>query len=170
MKCPLGPHVLACMAWMPPFLAGPVWAGSPPRWPGTQPSIELSPSVLLGVLGLRFLQQSSSDWHWERIHFAHRNAFPGTHSAPPLLIINMYLMSLFSELQWLFPPAPPPPPSGKWKTIRLVVSLWFISRVISQNQQVTFPRKSSRVYSRRYMRTLVILLLKKICALSMCQV
>ena len=102
MKCPLGPHVLARMAWMPPFLAGPVWAGSPPRWPGTQPSIELSPSVLLGVLGLRFLQQSSSDWHWERIHFAHRNAFPGTHSAPPLLIINMYLMSLFSELQWLF--------------------------------------------------------------------
>ena len=55
-----------------------------------------------GVLGLRFLQQSSSDWHWEWIHFAHCNAFPGTHSAPPLLIINMYLMSLFSELQWLF--------------------------------------------------------------------
>lgn len=102
MKCPLGPHVLARMAWMPPFLAGPVWAGSPPQWPGTQPSIELSPSVLLGVLGLRFLQQSSSDWHWERIHFAHCNAFPGTHSAPPLLIINMYLMSLFSELRWLF--------------------------------------------------------------------
>lgn len=105
MKCPLGPHVLARMAWMPRFPAGPVWAGSPPRWPGTQPSLALCPSVLsersAGALFLPAEQQWLSPgpnslcplWCFSRDSLT---------LPPPLLVINMHLMSLFSEPWWLF--------------------------------------------------------------------